>query len=64
MGEIVNQNVNTVQMTLHENKIKNGQLNQPNVLRLVKDLCVNLSNFKIKYCHWKSNAAIDRSASG
>jgi thymidylate kinase len=37
--------------------------NQP-VLELVAELCRNLTAEKINYCHWKSNAALDRSASG
>ncbi len=31
---------------------------------LVTRLCTNLNDEKINYCHWKSNAALDRSASG
>lgn len=33
-------------------------------LELVDRLCNALSREKISYCHWKSNAALDRSASG
>ncbi len=32
--------------------------------KLVIRLCNTLNDEKINYCHWKSNAAIDRSASG
>jgi thymidylate kinase len=31
---------------------------------LVTKLCTTLNDEKINYCHWKSNAALDRSASG
>ncbi len=31
---------------------------------LVTRLCTTLNDEKINYCHWKSNAALDRSASG
>jgi thymidylate kinase len=34
------------------------------VLRLVRNLCKELSEQGINYCHWKSNNALDRSASG
>jgi thymidylate kinase len=34
------------------------------VLNLVRILCNALEEQSIAYCHWKSNAAIDRSASG
>ena len=33
-------------------------------LPLIRQLCTTLAAEKIHYCHWKSNAAIDRSASG
>jgi thymidylate kinase len=33
-------------------------------LDVVRNLCHELIKNKINYCHWKSNAAIDRSASG
>jgi thymidylate kinase len=33
-------------------------------LQLVSNLCRELNAQKINYCHWKSNTAIDRSASG
>ena len=33
-------------------------------LDIVRELCRELSKNRINYCHWKSNAAIDRSASG
>ena len=31
---------------------------------LVRELCQELNRNQIVYCHWKSNAALDRSASG
>jgi thymidylate kinase len=34
------------------------------VVGIVRELCEELSNNRIVYCHWKSNAALDRSASG
>jgi thymidylate kinase len=34
------------------------------VLNLVRNLCVALAEEEIRYCHWKSNNALDRSASG
>ena len=33
-------------------------------LNLITDLCKTLAAQKIDYCHWKSNAYLDRSASG
>jgi thymidylate kinase len=33
-------------------------------LGIVQQLCAALTEKQISYCHWKSNAAIDRSASG
>lgn len=33
-------------------------------LGLVRKLCDELNTHQIDYCHWKSNAALDRSASG
>jgi len=33
-------------------------------LELVRALCQELDNAKVAYCHWKSNAMLDRSASG
>jgi thymidylate kinase len=37
---------------------------QVNALDLVIKLCAALAREGIEYCHWKSNAALDRSASG
>ena len=31
---------------------------------LIQELCKELNTNQIVYCHWKSNAALDRSASG
>jgi thymidylate kinase len=36
----------------------------PTALPAVRKLCESLRTEQINYCHWKSNAAIDRSASG
>lgn len=33
-------------------------------LKIVEDLCGALAEEKVDYCHWKSNEALDRSASG
>jgi len=33
-------------------------------IELIQDLCGKLETAKIPYCHWKSNAMLDRSASG
>ena len=33
-------------------------------LGIISDLCQELGRQEIVYCHWKSNAALDRSASG
>ncbi len=33
-------------------------------LRLVHRLCQNLDAENVSYCHWKSNIALDRSATG
>ncbi|MEZ4683870.1 MAG: hypothetical protein R2932_57640 [Caldilineaceae bacterium] len=37
---------------------------QPPILPIILQLCEALQREQIRYCHWKSNAAIDRSASG
>ncbi len=37
---------------------------EPGPLELVTALCGALEDEEIRYCHWKSNEAIDRSASG
>lgn len=37
---------------------------QPMVLDLVARVAVELGEAKVRYCHWKSNEAIDRSLSG
>lgn len=37
---------------------------EPGTLDLVRRLCQALETEKITYCHWKSNNALDRSASG
>jgi thymidylate kinase len=34
------------------------------ILKLVEELCKTLAREHISYCHWKSNNALDRSASG
>src|SRR5215216_6509818 len=34
------------------------------VLNLIRKLCETLIEVQITYCHWKSNNALDRSASG
>lgn len=39
-------------------------LAQPPPLGLVRSLCKELNTKGIAYCHWKSNAMLDRSASG
>lgn len=39
-------------------------VNPPPVLSLVKELCRVLQTADIVYCHWKSNAALEQSASG
>ena len=31
---------------------------------LIRELCRKLEEHQIRYCHWKSNEALDRSASG
>ncbi len=33
-------------------------------LKIVEDLCGARAEEKVDYCHWKSNEALDRSASG
>lgn len=37
---------------------------QTHALPLIRDLCNLLASHQIKYCHWKSNAMLDRSARG
>jgi thymidylate kinase len=39
-------------------------MDEPIVLGLIRELCEELNTNQIVYCHWKSNAALDRSASG
>jgi len=39
-------------------------MNENHEIDIVRDLCRELTKNGINYCHWKSNAAIDRSASG
>lgn len=39
-------------------------MNERPVLQIVQELCLALAAEDICYCHWKSNAALDRSASG
>src|SRR4030042_4284091 len=39
-------------------------MNENHEIDIVRDLCHELAKNGINYCHWKSNAAIDRSASG
>lgn len=41
-----------------------GVANEPAALQLVHTLCQALEAERINYCHWKSNSAIDLSASG
>jgi len=41
-----------------------SNLRQTPALDLVVQLCTALADEEIDYCHWKSNAALDRSASG
>jgi len=36
----------------------------PGALRLIVDLCAALEEAGVAWCHWKSNAALDRSATG
>jgi thymidylate kinase len=41
-----------------------GQVERPPTLELIASLCRVLDVEGIRYCHWKSNEALDRSASG
>ena len=43
---------------------RNEKESQQTVLPLVRKLCQTLEAEKINYCHWKSNEALSRSASG
>jgi thymidylate kinase len=45
---------------LSQKKISNGSIK----LGLIQSLCRTLEVERISYCHWKSNNALDRSASG
>ena len=45
-------------------QLQETKLVQPSVLSLVLKLCRSLNAERIDYCHWKSNEAISRSASG
>lgn len=42
----------------------NNLMDQKRELGIIRELCEDLVRNNINYCHWKSNAAIDRSASG
>lgn len=44
--------------------IDNSTMDQPQPLELIRELCEELKRKGVNYCHWKSNAVIDRSASG
>jgi len=44
--------------------LENGIVQAPSTLGLVRTLCRALEAEGISYCHWKSNNALDRSASG
>ena len=33
---------------------------EPSVLVLIRDLCHELQQSGVRYCHWKSNEAIDK----
>lgn len=46
------------------NLLKTDTLNEQASLPLINRLCQTLETEKVIYCHWKSNAAIDRSATG
>ena len=39
-------------------------MNNTHELLLIRKLCAELMNRGVNYCHWKSNAALDRSACG
>jgi thymidylate kinase len=39
-------------------------LSEEQTIPLVRDLCAALDNEDVNYCHWKSNAFLDRSRSG
>ncbi len=62
----------TIQQTNHRPNTSDNldRLNQSNILtgplalNLIFDLCQALAEEGISYCHWKSNNALDRSASG
>jgi thymidylate kinase len=41
-----------------------GGIPEKPTLNLIRELCRALSEERIAYCHWKSNNALDRSASG
>lgn len=44
--------------------LQNSKLSQQPTLDLIYKLCQALAEARIAYCHWKSNNALDRSASG
>jgi thymidylate kinase len=67
---VINKRIeNVMEDTLKSNKVltmvnlEKTPNNQAALSKVVK-LCETLKMEKIDYCHWKSNAAIDRSASG
>ncbi len=39
-------------------------MTEPGAINLVRELCLLLKEEKVRYCHWKSNNAIGRSATG
>lgn len=47
---------------LQASEVGSAEAGEP--LELVVELCRRLSEAGVSYCHWKSNEAIDRSASG
>jgi thymidylate kinase len=49
---------------IHGKKDINTLTNGKHELGLIRDLCEALEQKRINYCHWKSNNAIERSASG
>ncbi|MEM7063778.1 MAG: hypothetical protein AAF572_11510 [Cyanobacteria bacterium P01_B01_bin.77] len=40
------------------------KISKTSVLPLIAELCQQLNQRQLNYCHWKSNAALDRSANG
>jgi len=51
-------------MVVSSTSTLNNRIDEKTELSIIRELCEMLDDNGINYCHWKSNAALDRSASG